>query len=83
MIGICGGWTALVEASAVANGACAESAVGIVDAVDLGADVGGELRGADIPVDDFGDAVAEGAGVSGALRVVDGTAGVGVEGCQS
>ena len=63
VVGACAGrGAAFVEASWRASGARFQGAVGVVDAVDCGADVGGQLAWADVPVDDFGDAVAESAG---------------------
>ena len=63
VVGACAGrGAAFVEASWRASGARFQGAVGVVDAVDCGADVGGQLAWADVPVDDFGDGVAESAG---------------------
>ena len=60
---------------------CGDAAGGVVEVVEVCADVGGELGGGDVPVDHLGVGIAKGASRARGLGVVEGGAVVGVEGC--
>ena len=62
---------------------CRDAAGGVVEVVEVCADVGGELSGGYVPVDYFGVGVAKGASRARCLGIVECGAVVGVEGGQT
>lgn len=76
--GVCGGGGG--GAGGFGRGATGEVAFGVVELVECCADVGGELRGGDVPVDEFGVGVSEWTGGASGEGGVEDSGGGGVEG---